>query len=95
MEILSTISKSFNYSQAKRDSFIGWGSKILNNWNLYKANIDVSFPFCIPYIKTGRDFLGSEGLEMPHFHCRGHGSYVPTGAGSPGQGPESLQAARK
>lgn len=53
MEIFPAISKGFNYSQTKKNSFVGWGSKILNNWKLYKADINVSFPFCIPYIKIG------------------------------------------
>lgn len=36
-----------------------------------------------------------KGLKCHTSTTRGRGSYVPTGAGSPGPGPESLHSARK
>ena len=78
MEILSfsSISKGFNYSQAKKNSFIGWGSKILINWNLYKADIKLISFFFIPYIKRGQiqenKVMSKTGLKhkLPEFVLR-------------------------
>ena len=61
----------------------------MNNWKLYKADINVSFPFCIPYIKIGAGTsLAVKRWKYHTFTAKGMGS-------SPGHGTKILHAAKK